>query len=259
MKKLLTAAVASVALSSGAFAQTNAFDFGANYGGGGAEPDWTNGANAGFGFGEWAIASGAGSGSAGTFIGDPGSASITGMSAESFGLFANPNGSGAFVNADRSLSSALSVGDTFSFQWGINFDSGSDGNKGFNLYTGGAPGVGTQVLNVNNGSSSVITFEGTDIGFGYGTDSMTWSFTYTDATTLSVSANDRDGTGSFSTNIAVTEGISSFRFYASQMQAGDSAQPYFNDLQVVPEPSTYALLALSGVAFGGYVIRRRRR
>lgn len=28
---------------------------------------------------------------------------------------------------------------------------------------------------------------------------------------------------------------------------------------VVPEPSTYALLAMSGLAFGGYVIRRRRR
>lgn len=27
----------------------------------------------------------------------------------------------------------------------------------------------------------------------------------------------------------------------------------------VPEPSTYALLAMSGAAFGGYVIRRRRR
>lgn len=30
-------------------------------------------------------------------------------------------------------------------------------------------------------------------------------------------------------------------------------------LAVVPEPSTYALLALSGLAFGSYVIRRRRR
>jgi hypothetical protein len=28
---------------------------------------------------------------------------------------------------------------------------------------------------------------------------------------------------------------------------------------VVPEPSTYALLTLSAVALGGYVIRRRRR
>jgi hypothetical protein len=29
-------------------------------------------------------------------------------------------------------------------------------------------------------------------------------------------------------------------------------------IAVVPEPSTYALLALSGLAFGGYIIRRRR-
>jgi hypothetical protein len=28
---------------------------------------------------------------------------------------------------------------------------------------------------------------------------------------------------------------------------------------VIPEPSTYALLALSGLAFGGYVVRRRQR
>ena len=35
----------------------------------------------------------------------------------------------------------------------------------------------------------------------------------------------------------------------------------FTSLNViaVPEPSTYALLAMSGAAFGGYVIRRRRR
>lgn len=31
------------------------------------------------------------------------------------------------------------------------------------------------------------------------------------------------------------------------------------DISAIPEPSTYALLVLSGVAFGGYVIRRRRR
>jgi hypothetical protein len=31
------------------------------------------------------------------------------------------------------------------------------------------------------------------------------------------------------------------------------------EVALVPEPSTYALLALSGLAFGGYIIRRRRR
>jgi len=257
MKKFLTAALMSAAISSGAFAQTNAFDFGANYGGVG-EPGWTNGANAGFGFGAWTINNNNNGSSifAGNFIGNPADAGISGMSTESFGLYANPAGSGAFVNAFRPLNTALQVGETFSFQWGINWDggNGSFGNKGFNLNVGG-----TQVVNVNNGGNDQIQFNSINTGMGFGTQVMTWSFTYTNATTLFVSANDRDGVGTFTTNITVAGGISSFELYASDMAGDTQRQPYFNDFQVVPEPSTYALLALSGIAFGGYVIRRRRR
>jgi hypothetical protein len=258
MKMFLTAAVASIALFSGAFAQpiiTNAFDFGANYDG---TPGWTNGANAGFGFGAWTITSSAGTGSAGAFIGNPGgTAGISGMSTESFGLFANPQGSGATVTAARSLSTALQVGETFSFQWGINWDgdNGANGNKGFNLLVGA-----TQVVNVNNGGNADIQFNAINTGLGFGTAAMTWSFTYTNATTLFVTANGRDGVGTFSTNVTVAGGLSSFSLYATELGSGDQRQPYYNDFAVtVPEPSTYALLGLAATALGAHVIRRRRR
>ena len=247
----------TVALVSGALAQTNAFDVGINYGGAG-EPGWTNGANAGYGFGAWTIFSRDGTGSTAAFIGDPQAAGITDMSANSFALGASPEGSGALVIAQRSLSSALVVGETFSLQWGINANSGT-GLKGFDLFTGGAPDVGVQVAAVNNGSNSEITFDGRNTRLAYGTNAMTWSFTYSNATTLSVLASGRDGIGSFSTNIAVTGGLSAFRFYADGMPAGDASQSYFNDLQVVPEPSTYVLLALSAAGLGAHLIRRRRR
>ncbi|MFM8718229.1 MAG: PEP-CTERM sorting domain-containing protein [Chthoniobacterales bacterium] len=43
------------------------------------------------------------------------------------------------------------------------------------------------------------------------------------------------------------------------MGAGDQRQSYFNNLSVVPEPSTYALLALSAAGLAGYAARRRAR
>ena len=143
-------------------------------------------------------------------------------------------------------------------QWGINWDgdNGIFGNKGFRLFVGA-----TQVVEVNNGGNSQIQFNTINTGMGFGEAVMNWSFTYTNASTLFVSANDRDGTGTFSTNVTVTGGISSFSLYATELGVGDNRQPYYNDFSVtaVPEPSTYALLALSAAAFGGYVIRRRRR
>jgi hypothetical protein len=68
--------------------------------------------------------------------------------------------------------------------------------------------------------------------------------------TADISEVPRDSTGIFfGTNgigTPVTEGIV------------DPAAANYN-LQAVPEPSTYALLALSGLAIGGYAMRRRRR
>jgi hypothetical protein len=251
MKKILLSTITAAAFAVG----TNSYaliasDNGGNYGGG-----WTNGANGGTGFLAWTLNNN-NSGTtnppfAGNFIGDASSAGIGGMSSTSFGLYANP--AGAFSTAERLFSTALSAGDTFSFQWGVNWDSGASGNKGFVIFSGT-----NEWVNVNNGGSATITFNGTDTGFGFGTNVMNWSFAY-NGSAFAITANDRDGAGSFSTNISVGIAPDGFRFYASGLQSGDQAQPYFNNLSVVPEPSTYALLALSAVGLAGYAARRRAR
>jgi hypothetical protein len=192
---------------------------------------WTTGSNGGSGFGTWTITANSGtSGFAGSLIGDPTSAGITGMSTTSFVLYANPSGSEAFANADRSFANPLGVGESFSFQWGIHFDSGASGNKGFNLYSGGTGGA--QLININNGGNSDITINSANVGFGYGANAMTWTFKLTSATNLQVDATDRDGNGAYSGNFTIsgTSAPDAFRFYASNMQSGAAAQPYFNNL-----------------------------
>lgn len=168
------------------------------------------------------------------------------MAANSFSLYANPNGSGAYANAERRLNTSLAIGQTLSFQWSINYDSGSGGNKGFSLYSGGE-----EILYINNAGSADITCNGGNVGFAYGTNAMIWSFTRTDATTISVTANGRNGTDSFSTNIVAAGGaIDRVKFYASAMQRGDEAQPYFNNLTVT-EPVATSMAVPGNHAFAG--------
>lgn len=198
---------------------------------------WTNGANAGTGFKPWSIYStgGTNNGFANKFVGDPSLAGISGMSPNSFGLYANPTGSGAYVDAIRGLSNSLAIGQILQFQWAMNWDSGSGGNKGFNLIAGGA-----EIFNINNGGSADITCNGVNVGFGYGTAVMTWSFERTGVNSIKVTANDRDGTGTFATNVVVANGaIDTMKFYASDMQGGNQAQPYFNNFAIITGTNDY--------------------
>jgi hypothetical protein len=226
--------------NSGAGAQTtNAYDNGSGYSGG-----WANGANGGTGFGPWSINAVQGGGFSGAFLGNPSTAGLNtdtstgGLPNPSFGLYANPNTSTADVSADRNFSGgALVKGQTFSLKWAVNYDAGSGGNKGFNLFSGGP--TGTQLFNVNQGGyPGDITINGTNTSIGYGTNAMTWKFTMLESNTVQVTATARDG----STNVVFTRIVNissapdSFRLYASKMEGGDQRQPYFNDFLITTAP-----------------------
>lgn len=75
-----------------------------------------------------------------------------------------------------------------------------------------------------------------------------------DENTLEVTANDRDGEGTYSANLTLDTAITRFSFYATELSAGDNLQPYFNNLQIVPEPSTWMVSSLLAL---GFTLRRR--
>lgn len=249
--------IAALAMAGNVFGQDPsthlAFDNASNYD---ESTPWGSESNKGFGFGEWAITTGAGS--SGVFVGDPSSGGISGMSTSSFALYAN-NDDGSFVNAERSINSGLGIGDLFSFDWGINWDS-SGGNKGINLYVGGISG--TQVININNGNQP-ITINGDTMFAEYGTSVMTINVERTSSTGLRVFATGRNGSESYdNTFTLVDSSIDAFRFYASNLPSGENSgnhQPYFNNLAVIPEPSSIIMMGLTGLAAAGLTLLKRHR
>jgi hypothetical protein len=206
-------------------------------------PGWTNGANGGTGFGSWSLVSGTvSSGSAGSFVGNPSSAGIGGMSASSFGLYANPTNTNNFAVASRQFAAPLAVGDSFSFQWGNNYDAGSsNGSKGANITDAG----GSNIFTLNMAGTAAITLaQGTNppitVQTNYGTNAMTFTFARTASNSFTVSAPTGRNLGAGFTNVfTVTNQAAGFAFFARGLQNDgnptnrDYAQPYFNNLQIV--------------------------
>jgi len=253
IKKLALGIVSLGLMATAAFAATPGTDNAGNYGSG-----WTNGTNGGTGFGAWDLTNNNNDGTttfAGYFIGDStaGSGNINNPPNDSFGVYANPTN--AFADADRSFDSALTAGQTFSLDLAVNF---RNGNKGFNLYTGGTGG--TQLFNFNVGGD-LYSINGTDTGLAY--DSMSvFNLSFTQTTlaggTYSVTRGSSTFTGTY------TGDADSFKLYNSGTNGdGDGAADnlYFNNLSIsaVPEPGTIISFLSGSSLLGAMMFIRRRR
>lgn len=195
-----------------------------NYSGG-----WTNGSNGGGGFGAWSNVAVSGSGWAGNGIWNSTNAGLN--LGESFGYQAR--GSGAYVTMSRNFSTALATGDTFSLEFGLNYDTGNPaGNKGFVLYTAD----NREIVVVNQSNTQNVAINGTAALTNYGTATMYWTFTQTSPTQVTVYATGRGGESEYVTRIVSTSQVSylaGIKFYASAITNDAYAeyrQVYFDNL-----------------------------
>ena len=195
-----------------------------NYSGG-----WTNGSNGGGGFGAWSNVAVSGSGWAGNGIWNSTNAGLN--LGESFGYQAR--GSGAYVTMSRNFSTALATGDTFSLEFGLNYDTGNPaGNKGFVLYTAD----NREIVVVNQSNTQNVAINGTAALTNYGTATMYWTFTQTSPTQVTVYATGRGGESEYVTRIvsaSQTSYLAGIKFYASEITNDvyvEYRQVYFDNL-----------------------------
>jgi hypothetical protein len=225
---------------------------------------WSDGDNQGSGFAAWSLNNNNNGTTvfSGNFIGDSiaGAGNIN-TGGESFGLFAHPGG--AFSTAIRSFS--MSVGETFSTQIALNFDNG---NKGFNFRI-----AGDSIFNFNVGGGGSVSspnatlIAGSGPGYDYGGNDavIDLSLTLDTATQLSydisrTSSQGFQGTLFSGTVTNFTGTPDNFEFYNSGTDDGSAQNNlYFNNLQIVPEPSSILLMGITGVAGLLAMSRHRKR
>ena len=237
MKKIALVLMAIGLATTGAFAALGANDNASNYGGG-----WTSGSNGGTGFGSWTITDGDG----GHYIGG------TGLGANTFGLF--NTFTSTTTDAIRPFTGTLSPGQTFSIDLGFSPFS-SAGAIGIDLMSGASvsfelvtTGSGDWMLNDggSNFSAGVAATANTPFSF---------SFTYNGGNSYSFTLTGSAGGTNFLATNSIS-GIDNLRIF--NFNQGPGANFGFNNLAIVPEPSSLALIAGPALLGAWFFVRRRR-
>ena len=245
MKKIVVVFVSTVMMAGLATASLIATDTASNY------TTWASGDNGGSGFLSWRLWS---TGTAGSFLGDS-SLGLNGNTdlntdSKSFGFWGNPSG-GNYMNAERFFDGgALTLGQTFSIQLGVNF---RNGNKGFDFLD-----ASSNSLYTFNVTADQYYSGGTSLGWDYKADSIfTLSFTRTNTLSYSLSISRNDGSNYVTSLNLASEGAG-FKLFIGDTDAGsDNNNLYVNNLSVIPEPTTLALFGLVGL--GLLTFRRMRK
>ena len=242
MFKKISLGIVTLALSALiAQASSPASDNAANYG---TTANWTTGSNLGTGFGPWTLTDGDG----GHYIGG------TGLGGNTFGLF--NTFTTTTTDAVRPFTGVLVAGDTFSV------------NLGFTPFSGGAVG-----LNLRSGTNSVITLfnngagnwqlndGGSDFSAGVAATPNTpysFSFTYNGGNSYSFTLTGSPGGTNFTSSNPALATVDNVRFF--DFNQGPGANFGFDNLAIVavPEPTSLAFLASSGLLGLGVFLRRRR-
>ena len=249
MKKLLLAAavmataVPSISLSA-SVASDNASA--ANYPGG----TWTTGSNGGTGFGSWTLTSTPAGGFSGSFIGG------TAVGNPAFGLYSGGNAA-ATVTARRPFTGGgLTAGQSFGVTIGNTPTVNTGGQLGLSLMSGGT--ARWTLKFVGGGANWLLNDGGSDFSSGQAyaaNTSLALTFTYNGGNSYSYTFGTGSG-NNFTAGVDLSN-LDGVQFFS--VNQGNDQNIGINNLSVVPEPSTYALLGIAVLGFAAHLARRRRR